>query len=77
MLTGFIYWVKVRFFIVVVAACFQVIAGGFVNNLGLLHSFFQCLQRSTLPRSTQQSYKVCLNRTTRPPENSSFEYAVL
>ena len=34
MLTGFIYWVKVRFFIVVVAACFQVIAGGFVNNLG-------------------------------------------
>lgn len=35
MLTGFIYWVKVRFFIVVVAACFQVIAGGFVNNLGL------------------------------------------
>lgn len=34
MLTGFIYWVKVRFFIVIVAARFQVIAGGFVNNLG-------------------------------------------
>ena len=39
MLTGFIYWVKVRFFIVVVAACFQVIAGGFVNNLGLYNFF--------------------------------------
>ena len=39
MLTGFIYWVKVRFFIVIVAACFQVIAGGFVNNLGSFVKF--------------------------------------
>lgn len=55
MLTGFIYWVKVRFFIVVVAACFQVIAGGFVNNLGFfIHLYISGqLVRGRTPRLLQ------------------------
>ena len=58
MLTGFIYWVKVRFFIVVVAACFQVIAGGFVNNLGYILSNFRipCLRKFEKARLTSNCY---------------------